>query len=175
MQFLGLTTLQTVFFALLTASAVVALYFLKHRRRRVVISSTQLWRNVLDNRNENSLFERLRGLLSIMLAAAIALLVAMAIARPEIEALTGKARQVVIILDTSPAMMAHTADGKTRWQHAVESAQILLDQGGIRTQFRIVDTADQFDSPFMSDRAELRKSVDRMHPVNLPARFPKID
>jgi len=36
--------------AALTAGAVIALYFLKLRHRRVVISSSILWRRVLDER-----------------------------------------------------------------------------------------------------------------------------
>jgi aerotolerance regulator-like protein len=172
-RFLGLSTTQAIVLALITTSAIVAMYFLKHRRRRIVVSSTQLWRNVLENRHENSIFERLRRLLSIILAVVIGLLVALAIARPEIEALTGRARQVVIVLDTSPTMLARTSDGRTRWQAAVQSAESLLDAGGIRTEFRITDTADQFDTPFTSDRTELRKAIEGMHPVNLPSQFPK--
>jgi aerotolerance regulator-like protein len=172
-RFLGATTTQAIVLALFTTSAIVAMYFLKHRRRRVVVSSTQLWRNVLESRRENSIFDRLRGLLSIVLAVVIGLLVAMAITRPEIEALTGKQRQVVIVLDTSPTMLARTSDGKTRWQRGVESAQSLLNSGGVRTEFRVTDTADQFDSPFMSDRAALNKVIAGMHPQNLPSRFPQ--
>jgi hypothetical protein len=51
----------------------------------------------------------------------------------------------------------------------------LLNAGGIRTEFRITDTADQFDTPFTTDRTELRKAIEGMHPVNLPSRFPKLD
>ena len=89
MRFLALTAIQGALLAAITTAVVVALYFLKHRRRQVVISSTQLWKRVLENRNENSLFEKLRRYLSILLAVTTALLVAMSIARPEIHWLTG--------------------------------------------------------------------------------------
>jgi hypothetical protein len=72
-------------------------------------------------------------------------------------------------------MHARTSDGRTRWQRAVESAHRLVDQGSISTQFRIADTAGQFDSPFTPDRTELRKLIDRMHPVISPTRFPDVD
>src|SRR5437867_11954862 len=114
MRFLALTGFQTGLLTLVTASAIVALYFLKHRRRRIVISSTQLWRRVIEKQIENSIFEKLRQILSVVLAVTIGLLVAMAIARPEIEWLTGKVRRIVIVLDTSPTMLAHTSDGRTR-------------------------------------------------------------
>jgi hypothetical protein len=42
----------------------------------------------------------------------------------------------------------------------------------VRSQFRIVDTAGQFDSAFTTDRKELRRQIASMHPVNSPPGFP---
>src|SRR5215468_5503160 len=109
MRFLALTNLQTLLLAALTASAILALYFLKHKRQRLVISSVLLWRKVIENRLENSIFERLRRALSIVVAIVTGLLIAMAIARPQIDLLTGKPRRAVIVLDTSPSMQARTS------------------------------------------------------------------
>src|SRR6185369_15026136 len=141
MRFLALTTFQALLLAALTASAILALYFLKHRRQHVVISSVLLWRKVIESRLENSIFEKLRRLISIVIAVITGLLVAMAIARPEIALLSGRARQAVIVLDTSPSMQARTTDGKTRWQHATERAVDLIDEAAAGTEFRITDTA----------------------------------
>src|SRR5687767_4389171 len=135
MRFLGLTATQAALLGLLTVAVIIALYFLKHRRRRIVISSTQLWRRVIENELENSIFEKLRRIVSIMVAVIIGLLVAMSIARPEIEWLTGEARRTIIVLDTAPTMQARTADGRTRWQHAVEEARALIDDGAVNTEF----------------------------------------
>jgi Aerotolerance regulator N-terminal len=175
MRFLALTGLQGALLAVVTAAAIVALYFLKHRRRQVIISSTQLWKRVLENRIENSLFEKLRRYLSILLAVTTGLLVAMSIARPEMEWLTGKSLHTVIVLDTSPTMQARMNDGKTRWEHAVEAATAIVSAGTGSTQFRIADTSGHFDSPFTDNRAELRRLIERMHPVIAPTRFPDID
>jgi len=175
MRFLALTAFQSAALALITSASIIALYFLKHRRRRMVIASALLWKRVLANRLENSLFERLRRLLSILIAVAIGLLIAMAIARPEIDWLTGKSQRTIIVLDTSPTMQARRSDGRTRWQHAVDAAKSLVNQSSVRTQFRIVDTANQFDSAFTTDHTELRRLIDQMHPVNSSTRFPSID
>ena len=133
MTFLALSPLQTALLALITTSIIVGLYLLKLRHRRVLISSSILWRRVLDERQMHSLWEKLRRIISIIVAATIALLIAMSLARPEIESLTGKNERVVIVLDTSPTMNAHTSDGTTRWQHAIERAKSLLDSGGPRS------------------------------------------
>src|SRR6188474_29861 len=142
MTFLGLTSLQSIILAIATASAIIALYFLKHKRRRIVISSVLLWRKVIEERIENSIFEKLRRTFSVLLAVITGLLVAFAIARPQIDWLTGGARRVVLVLDTSPSMQSRTSDGKTRWQHATERARDFIHDAGVSTQFRLVDTTD---------------------------------
>jgi hypothetical protein len=67
------------------------------------------------------------------------------------------------------------SDGRTRWQHAVELAQTIVATGSGSSQFRIADTAGQFDSPFTDNRVELRRLIDAMYPVISPGRFPEID
>src|SRR5438067_13486697 len=104
MTFLALTPLQTALLAFLITGVIVALYFLKLRHRRVFISSSILWRRVLDERQSHSLWEKLRKIISVAIALTIALLIALAVARPEIESLTGKNERIVIVIDTSPTM-----------------------------------------------------------------------
>jgi hypothetical protein len=175
MRFLALTTLQSVLLAVFTISAILALYLLKHKRRQIVISSTLLWRRVIENRLENSIFEKLRRVVSILIAVVTGLLIAMAITRPEIDWLTGAARRSLIVLDTSPSMLARTSDGKTRWQHATERAIELITEAAPSTRFRISDTAGQFDLPHTADHSELQRAIGRMHPVSASARFPDTD
>src|SRR5204863_6494684 len=115
MTFLALSPLQTALLAILTAGTIIALYFLKLRHRRVVVSSSLLWRRVLDERQSHSLWEKLRRIISIIVTVTIALLIALSLARPEVESLTGKNERVVIVLDTSPTMKNLAGDGITRW------------------------------------------------------------
>ena len=122
MTFLALTGFQAALLALVTAGAIVALYFLKLRHRRVVVASSLLWSRVLDERQAHSLWEKLRRLISIILAVLSDLLIALAVARPEIHWLTGGGERTLVVLDTSPSMLARTSDGQTRWQHAVDAA-----------------------------------------------------
>src|SRR5438067_12718487 len=110
MTFLALSPLQAALLAILTAGTIVALYFLKLRHRRVVISSSILWRRVLDEQQSHSLWEKLRRILSIVIAVTIALLIALALARPEAESLTGKNERIGLGLDTSPAVNTQTSD-----------------------------------------------------------------
>jgi hypothetical protein len=175
MTFLALTPLQTALLAALTGGAVVALYFLKLRHRRVVVSSSILWKRVLDERQSHSLWEKLRRIISIIVAVAIALLIALALARPEVESLTGKNERIVIVLDTSPTMSTMARDGKTRWQHAVERARGLLGSGGPTTEFRVLDTSGATASAFTTDRNEVRRLLGEMSPQTADPHFPKVD
>ena len=175
MRFLALSSLQAAVSGVVTASAVVALYFLKHRRQRIMISSIVLWHNLLARRLDNSIFEKLRRITSVALALVTALLVVLAIARPEIDALTGKPRRVMIVIDSSPTMGARSAGGRTRFEHAAERARALVDEGAASTRFRIADTAGEFDSAFTADRDELRQFIGQMHPVMASASFPEVD
>ena len=175
MTFLAMTALQTVLLAALTSAAIIALYFLKLRHRRVVISSSILWRRVLDERQSHSLWEKLRRIISIAVAVTIALLIALSLARPEIASLTGKNERVVIVLDTSPTMNTQTSDGKTRWEHAVDRAKGLLDTGGPTTEFRVIDTSGVIASAFTTDRDEARNLIDHMSPKTADPQFPRVD
>src|SRR5262249_21429927 len=175
MTFLALTPVEAALLAVLTTASIVALYFLKLRHRRVVISSSILWKRVLDDRESHSLWEKLRTIISVLIGVTIALLIALSLARPEIESLTGKNERIVVVLDTSPTMNTLTQDGKTRWQHAVERAKGLLNSGGPTTEFRVIDTSGITASAFTTDRNEVRRLVDQMSPKTADPRFPKVD
>ena len=175
MTFLAFSPVLAALLAIATSAIIVALYLLKLRHRKLFISSSILWRRVLDERQAHSLWEKLRRIISMALAATIALLIVLSLARPQIEWLTGKNERIVIVLDTSPTMGTQTSDGKTRWQHAVENAKSLLDGGGPTTEFRILDTAGFTASAFTTDRKEARNLIDAMSPKSVDPQFPKVD
>jgi hypothetical protein len=175
MNFLALTPLQALLLGTVTAASVIALYFLKLRHRRVFISSSILWRRVLDERQSHSLWEKLRKIISAAIAVTIALLIALSLARPQIESLTGKNERIVIVIDTSPTMNTQTSAGKSRWEHAVDEAKALLDSGGPTTEFRVIDTSGATASAFTTDRNEVRRLIDQMSPKTSDPQFPKVD
>jgi hypothetical protein len=175
MRFLALSGLQAALLALVTAAAIIALYFLKLRHRRMVVASSLLWSRVLDERESQSLWEKLRRILSIIAAVLIGLLIALALGRPEIHGLTGGGERTLLVLDASPTMLARTSDGKTRWQHAVAAALSLVNSAAPSSEFRVADTTGRVDAQPTSDRREIRETLERMKPMAGTPRFPDSD
>ncbi len=174
MNFLAMTPLQAALLGAVTAMAVIAMYLLKLRHRRVVVSSSILWTRVLDERHAHSLWERLRKFISILIAVTIALLLALALARPQITWLTGSDEGVVIVLDTSATMATRMSDGRTRWQHAVDEARALLNSGGATTEFRVLDTAGRAAFSPTTNRNEASDMIGQLRPQAGAARFPEV-
>src|SRR5262245_60584227 len=136
MSFLAVTGFQAALLALITTGVIVALYFLKLRHRRVVVASSFLWTRVIDDQQAQWWWYKIRRVMSILLAVVIGLVIAMAVARPEIHWITGGGEHTLLVLDTSPSMLARTSDGQTRWQHAVNTAIRLVNAAAPSSEFR---------------------------------------
>src|SRR5213593_128440 len=173
MTFLALTSFQAALLALAVACAVIALHFLKLYPHRVFVSSVVLWQRVLGEKLSRSLWERLQRIVSILVAVTIALLMALSVGRPQIGAVNGKMRRIVVVLDTSPTMNARTSDGSTRWKHATDKARTVLSESPA-AEFRIADTSGLRAFPYTPDRAEALQFVDQLAPSNVQPRFPNV-
>ncbi len=174
MSFLELSTIQALLLAGTTAAAVIVLFFLKLRHRRVVVASSLLWTRILDQREANSLMEKLRRWISLLVALTIALLIALSFGRPQIEAISGGLRPLVIVLDSSPTMGTRTSTGRTRWDAAVEYARTILEGSNRPAGFLVADTAGRVQTAVTDDRREVLDAIDRMQPFAGESRFPDV-
>jgi hypothetical protein len=86
--------------------ALVALYFLKLRRREVAVSSTLLWKRAIKDMEVNSPFQKIKKnwLLLLQILTLLALLIALA--RPVLDGGSVSGRRVVIVVDRSASMNA---------------------------------------------------------------------
>ena len=126
-----------------TVATVVFLYWLKPPPQRVVVPSTLLWDRLLKEKKRNTLLDRLRWWLSLMLALIIGLSVASGMGRPELSSPGRDVRNITVVIDNSATMATRTADGFTRWEHAVAHAGRFLRQGSASGEFLILDTSGQ--------------------------------
>lgn len=112
----------------ITIPSLVLLYFLKLKRKRMVVPSTLLWQRAVQDLQVNSPFQKIKNnlLLWIQLLLLIALLIAMA--RPTNDTLADPGRRVVIVIDQSASMNAlDPKTGKTRLEQAQRQALRLID------------------------------------------------
>src|ERR1700712_5756526 len=85
---------------------IIALYFLKLRRRPVQVPSTLLWRRSLEDLHVNSLFQRLRKNLLLFLQLLAVILVMIALTGPRIRGTGTEGQRYVLAIDNSASMSA---------------------------------------------------------------------
>ena len=123
-----MTFLAPLAFALLALlPPIIALYFLKLRRREQVVSSTYLWRRFVRDVEANAPWQRLRRNLLLLLQLAFMLALILALSRPATPDDGVAGRLTLLILDTSASMQAtDVPGGDSRLQAARSAAQDLV-------------------------------------------------
>jgi len=174
MTFLSMATWQVWLMSGLTTAIVIWLFFLKQRHPRFVVGSLILWKRVLENRQTESWIERLRRLISLLIALAIALLMMLALGRPLLEVLMGPQREFAIVLDTSLTLAAQTSTGSTRWENARLHARRIIKTASPGDRFLIADTSGVVVTPTTIDPKVALATIDKMAPVTVSPRFPEI-
>ncbi|MGH9373434.1 MAG: BatA domain-containing protein, partial [Vicinamibacterales bacterium] len=110
------------------AALAAGLFLIKLRPPRLLVPSLLLWRRVLDESRELTLWERIRRAVSLAVTILIALALVLAAARPRpVEGAADVASgRLLIVLDSSWSMQARTRSGETRWDRAVAEARRLV-------------------------------------------------
>lgn len=163
MKFLFLP--QTVVFYILggAGAAITLLYILKLRRRRVEVPFAALWKRVVVEKQTSALWRKLRRIISLLIALAVAALLAFAAGDPREVAQGEDGRTMVILIDSSASMRA-TGGEKDRLSQAKEAVKKILSDLGRNDHVMIV----RFDSqvvpltPFSQDERLLRKTVEEI-------------
>ena len=120
----------------------VRLFLVKLRPPRMFIPSLLLWRRVLDDAREQTLWERIRRAVSLVVTVLIALALALAAVRPGRSAGGGQATgRLLIVIDSSLSMQATTGRGETRWARGVAEARRLFASAS-GAELALATTAD---------------------------------
>lgn len=159
MEFLNLTGLA--FLAL--GVPVVLLYLLRMRRLTERVPSTLLWREALEDLRSATPFRRLRRNLLLLLQLLIIALVALALARPLIQARRSVGQSIVLILDGSASMLARDVDGESRFDAALAEARTLVRSLTPADEMMVVEAGaiPRTLSSFTADRAQLERALSR--------------
>jgi hypothetical protein len=141
------------------------LFLLKLRPPRVIVPSLLLWRRVLDEARDLTLWERIRRAVSLVVTIAIALALAFAVTRPSPagRAAAASPGRLLIVIDSSWSMMARTLSGETRWDRARAQARRLVAASGL--DVTLATTADGLVEGPTTDRALLETMLERLTPA----------
>ena len=160
MSFLAVSS--AIAYALLAGVAllIVLLYWLKPIPRRVTVASTVIWRALATA--QPLARDRWRWWLSLLLALATGLSIALALTRPQAPALGGVAQRIVLVLDNSPSMAARGGDGTSRWADALERARGVILSAGLASEFMLLDTVGRAATPEWVSRASALANLNRL-------------
>jgi hypothetical protein len=145
---------------------IIALYFLKLRRRPVRVSSTILWRKSLEDLHVNSLFQRLRRNLLLFLQLLVVGLAMLALAGPRMKGTVGQGQRFVLMIDNSASMSA-TDVAPSRLAQAKEAAKKVvrdMDADDLAMVITFADSA-QVKSNYTGDRRTLAQRIDAIEPT----------
>lgn len=152
-------------------TGIVLLYFLKLRREPVEIPSTYLWSKTVEDLHVNSLFQRIRKNLLLLLQLLAVALAAVALMRPGIRGETVSQGRSILLLDASASMMATDAgEDENRFESARRKIREQIDAMKDQETAMLITFSDRAEvlQSFTTDRGRLRAALDRAQVTNRP-------
>lgn len=145
----------------LLAIPIILLYMLRLRRREQVVSSNFLWQQILQDREANTPWQRLRRNLLLILQLIILALIVLALMRPAQVVPTITAGKTVVLLDASASMNATDSDGETRFAAAQREALTLLGELSGADEIAIIRVAETADPliTYSNDFQAVRQAI----------------
>jgi hypothetical protein len=147
--------------------AIVLLYFLKLRRKPIVVPSTYLWHQSIEDLRANSLWQRLRASLLLLLQLLLIGIVMLALARPSWSGGKLVGHRFVLLVDTSASMSA-TDCSPTRLDDAKRRAGAILEEmadGDVAMILSFSDVA-RVEQVFTDNRRQLERSLTAIAPTS---------
>jgi hypothetical protein len=164
-----INTLSPWQWALLAAvpAAIIALYFLKLKRQPLEVPSTYLWSRTIEDLHVNSIWQRLRQSLLLLLQLLFVALVVLACFRPGWRGARLTGDRFIFLIDTSASMSATDVE-PSRLEAAKEQVLALIAQMKSDDVAMIISFSDrsQIEQSFTDNRALLKQAVARIGPTN---------
>jgi hypothetical protein len=140
---------------------IILLYFLKLRRSPKVVPSTYLWRKTIEDMQVNSLWQRLRKSLLLLLQLLFILFLIIACLRPGFRTEGQSGSRVIYLLDNSASMQA-TDVAPSRFAEAKKKIREEIDSMAEDDVAMLVAFSNRADvrQGFTSDRSRLLAALD---------------
>lgn len=176
-----LTPLTGIVVASALVPLLLALYFLKLRRRAASVPTTLLWKRSVEDMRANTPFQRLRPSLLLVLQLLLLAFVAFALMQPRMDLGLAGSGRTVILLDASASMGAtDLAEGKTRLDVAKEQAAERVEAifaGGLfaaqpgETMVIAFSDSARIVQPFTRSRGDLLRAIERVEQTDGASRI----
>ncbi|MCF7963367.1 MAG: VWA domain-containing protein [Pirellula sp.] len=147
--------------------AVLSLYFLKLKRRELVVPSTLLWKKAMEDIHVNSIWQRLRKNLLLYLQLLFLALIVLACLRPGWSGQNRVGERRIYIIDNSASMQA-TDVQPSRLEMAKKKVKELLSDTTGDDVGMVIAFSDRADvrQGFTNDRNRLLSAVDSIEPTS---------
>ena len=141
--------------------AIISLYFLKLKRQPLEVPSTYLWSRTIEDLHVNSIWQRLRQSLLLLLQLLLVGLLMFALARPGWRGTRLVGKRFIFLIDNSASMNA-TDVGPNRLEDAKQQVKSLIEQMKTDDVAMLISVSDiaRVEQPYTSDRSLLRSKVE---------------
>ena len=147
--------------------AILALYFLKLKRQPLTVPSTYLWSRTIEDLHVNSIWQRLRRSLLLLLQLLLVALLMAACLRPGWRGARLVGDRFIFLVDTSASMTATDVE-PTRLEAAKRQILDVIDQMQSNDVAMIISFSNvaRVEQSFTSNRLLLRQRVARIQATN---------
>jgi len=150
--------------------AILALYFLKLKRKPVEVPSTFLWRRTIEDLQVNSLWQRLRSSILLWLQLIAALLLLSACLRPGCDESKTIGASYIIGIDNSASSQTKDVGSGSRLEESVSQAIQFVDSLESNDQAMIISINDEakIRQSYSSNKALLKEKLLNIRASNRP-------
>jgi hypothetical protein len=151
----------------LALGAIALLWMLKLRRDPVVVGSTFLWRRLVEDRQANAPFRRVRRSLLLLVQLALAAALVAALMRPYSRGVAAAGGRVVLVVDVSASMQATDVPG-SRLASALAEAVSIVERTPRETEVMVIAAGRRarLVAPLTRDRMLLVERIQSIPPTD---------
>lgn len=167
MQFINMLTWWQWSLLGIVPPAIIALYFLKLRRQPLEVPSTFLWKRSIEDLSVNSLWQRLRRNLLLLLQLLVVAGLMAAVLRPSFQSTSLMGGRYIFLVDTSASMSA-TDVVPNRLAIAKRRIGQLIDEMASGDKAMLISFSDRakVEQSYTDNVQDLRRALAAVQPTN---------